>query len=281
MTDQQPPELPTPNQTNQPKPVPRAKDPDYVAMEDSGFSQILNHLLKKPLSIIYEIKHGGRSPAPALFLITLISLAVFGLVLGIFSSGQQLWIAPVKVIGGVFFSGLICLPSLYIFGCLSGMDARIQHVAGLMLTFLAITSLLLVGFAPVVWLFSTSSNSLVFFGILSLAVWMVCLIFGLRVISRAAGSMGGGQGGHLKVWIIIFTLVTLQMTTTLRPILGTSDKFIELEEKHFFLGYWFKIIGDENNHGKPSRKSEPKAESKPQTGSKSEAGSNMRDVKSE
>ncbi|MBT7959267.1 MAG: hypothetical protein HN759_08025, partial [Akkermansiaceae bacterium] len=148
--------------------------------------------------------------------------------------------------GGVFFSGLICLPSLYIFGALGGMDAKFPSVAGLMLTFLAITSLLLVGFAPVVWLFSTSSNSLVFFGFLSLAIWMVCLLFGLRVISRASRSMGGGHGGHLAIWAIIFATVTLQMTTSLRPIIGKSDKFLNLEEKRFFLGYWFKVIEDEN-----------------------------------
>jgi len=256
MTDQQPPELPTANQTNQltPKLSPRAKDPDYVAMEESGFSQILNHLLKKPLSIIYELKHGGSSPAPALLLITLISLAIFGFVLGIFSAGQQLWIAPTKVIGGVFFSSLICLPSLYIFGSLGGMDAKVSHVIGLMLTFLAITSLLLVGFAPVIWLFSTSSNSIAFFGFLSLAVWLVCLIFGIRVIARGARSMGGGHGGHLSIWIIIFMLVTLQMTTTLRPIIGKSDTFINLEEKRFFLGYWFEIIGEE---GKSPRANKP------------------------
>ncbi|MGB1261143.1 MAG: hypothetical protein ACPG6P_13950 [Akkermansiaceae bacterium] len=166
-------------------------------------------------------------------------LAVFGLVLGMFSAGDQLWAAPVKVIGGVFFSSLICLPSLYIFGCLSGMDARVKDVGGLMITMVAMTALLLVGFAPVVWLFSTSSNSLVFFGFLSLAIWFVCVIFGLRVVTRASKSLGGGRGGHLQLWTIIFFLVTLQMTTTLRPIIGSSDTFMNLQEKKFFLVHWF------------------------------------------
>ena len=182
-------------------------------------------------------------------IITLASLAIFGIVLGMFSSGNQLWAAPVKVIGGVLFSGLICLPSLYIFGALGGMDAKVPHIVGLMLTFLAITSLLLVGFAPVIWLFSTSSNSLVFFGFLSLSIWVLCLIFGLRVVTRASKSMGGGKGGHLKIWAVIFMLVTLQMTTTLRPIIGKSDtnQFLNLEEKRFFLRYWFEVMAEEND----------------------------------
>lgn len=262
MTDQQPPALPSkqPSQANQQsrqsKPI--GPDPDYIAMEGSGFSQTLGSLLRKPMSIIHEISHGAKSPVPALLLITLVSLAIFGFVIGIFSAGNQLWIAPVKVIGGVFFSALICLPSLYIFGSLGGMNAKIQHVLGLMLTFLAITSLLLVGFAPVIWLFSTSSNSIVFFGFLTLTIWLVCLIFGVRVISRAAQCMGGGHGAHIKFWIIIFMLVTLQMTTTLRPIIGKSDQFINLEEKHFFLGYWFNNMGKTNqsevDESRPTKK---------------------------
>ena len=157
MTDQQPPELPV----KQPSPAipisPQAKpagpDPDYVAMEGSGFSQILSHLLRKPMSVVYSFNHEGKSTASALLLITLVCLAIFGFVIGIFSAGDQLWAAPLKVIGGVLFSALICLPSLYIFGSLGGMDAKIQQVIGLMLTFVAITSLLLVGFAPVVGFF--------------------------------------------------------------------------------------------------------------------------------
>ncbi|NWK57063.1 hypothetical protein HW115_15680 [Verrucomicrobiaceae bacterium N1E253] len=222
-------------------------DPDYTPMEQEGFSNILNHLLKKPLSVIYEVNQGNNKPLKALIIISLASLTIFGLVLGMFSSGDQLWAAPLKVIGGIFFSALICLPSLYIFGALGGMDAKIQHVVGVMLTFLAITSLLLVGFAPVVWLFSTSSNSLVFFGFLSLGIWLVCLIFGLRVISRSSRSMGGGKGGHLNIWAIIFIMVTLQMTTTLRPIIGTSEHFLNFEEKRFFLRYWFEVMNDESS----------------------------------
>ncbi|MDB4054873.1 hypothetical protein N9496_02650 [Akkermansiaceae bacterium] len=250
MTDQQPPELPQKQPSTaiptsaQTKPA--GPDPDYVSMEGSGFSQILSHLLRKPMSIVYSFNHEGKSPASALLLITLVCLAIFGFVIGIFSAGDQLWAAPLKVIGGVLFSALICLPSLYIFGSLGGMDAKIQQVIGLMLTFITITSLLLVGFAPVVWLFSTSSNSSVFFGFLAITIWIVCLFFGLRVIMRASQCMGGGQGGHLKLWIIVFILVTLQMTTTLRPFIGKSDEFINLEEKHFFLGYWFTSMSDAN-----------------------------------
>ncbi|MBT8036496.1 MAG: hypothetical protein KJO21_03025 [Verrucomicrobiae bacterium] len=255
MTDEQAPKLPEPQQNTPPmppyQPSPQATDPDYQSMKETGFSHILNDLLKKPLSVIYEVKHGNHSPLSALLIVTLASLAIFGIVLGMFSSGEQLWAAPVKIIGGVLFSGLICFPSLYIFGSLGGMDAKIQHVMGIMLTFLAITSLLLVGFAPVIWLFSTSSNSLVFFGILCLTIWIICLTFGLRIILRASKIMGGRRGGHLNIWAVIFIMVTVQMTTTLRPIIGKSDSFLNLEEKRFFIRYWFEVMESESQSGSP------------------------------
>ena len=41
----------------------------------------------------------------------------------------------------------------------------------------------------------------------------------------------------LNVWVVIFLLVALQMTTALRPILGKSDRFFPTEKK-FFIGHW-------------------------------------------
>ncbi|MGJ8677903.1 MAG: hypothetical protein ACSHX0_10330 [Akkermansiaceae bacterium] len=232
-------------------------DPDYAPIEGNSFSHILNQLLKKPLSIIYEINNSNgnkdlnqgrqKSVSTTLLIITLISLSIFGVVLGMFSGGHQLWAAPLKLTAGVFFSALICLPSLYIFSSLGGMDAKVQHIVGIMLTVLAITSLLLVGFAPVIWLFSTSSNSTFFFGSLAIIVWLLSLVFGLRILTRASKSMGGSKTAHLRVWSIIFTLVTLQMTTTIRPIIGSSEHFFNTEEKSFFLAYWLKSA----SQGKP------------------------------
>ena len=254
MPDNIPPEIPQPEKpspatesTPPPKKSSQYVDPDYCPIEGEDLSNVLNHLLKKPLSVIHGVQHGKDNLLPILLIITVVSLGIFGLVLGLFSTGNQLWAAPVKVIGGVLFSGLICLPSLYIFGALGGMTARVRDIVGLMLTFLSITSLLLVGFAPIVWLFSTSSNSLVFFGFLSLGIWTVCLIFGLRLIARASKSMGSRHASHLNIWALIFILVTVQMTTTLRPIIGTSEDFLNLTEKKFFLIHWGEMMNKETS----------------------------------
>ncbi|MEO1835547.1 MAG: hypothetical protein ABGZ49_08645, partial [Akkermansiaceae bacterium] len=116
----------------------------------------MNKLLKRPLSLIYSLEtdEDGRQILLRLLLISIASLVIFGLVVGTFSWQEQIWAAPLKIVSGLLFSGLICLPSLYIFACLGGLDAKFRTIVGVLCGLIALSGLLLVGFAPVVWLFS-------------------------------------------------------------------------------------------------------------------------------
>lgn len=239
-----PPEIPPPSRPSEPP-------EGYEALE-GGFApaNILNKLLRKPLSLLHHLENSeeGRKLPSRLLLIAVASLAIFGLVVGSFSAGTQLWAAPLKIIGGLLFSAIICLPSLYIFTCLGGLDAKFRTVAGLMCCMVALTALLLVGFAPVVWLFSVSSDSIGFMGFLLVVLWVLCAGFGLTLVFRAGRALGMQSSGHLAIWCFVFLLVTLQMPTTLRPILGESERILNLEEKRFFLHYWTEqLTGDINN----------------------------------
>ena len=40
------------------------------------------------------------------------------------SGGAQLWAAPLKITVGALAAALLCYPSLYIFSCIAGADAR-------------------------------------------------------------------------------------------------------------------------------------------------------------
>src|SRR5688572_22896615 len=107
-------------------------------------------LLRHPRRIVYQLRQtrGGRL-AGFLVLVTIFCALVYGLVVGSFSRGTQLWAAPLKVSLGFLASGLICLPSLYIFSCLSGSQARFREVIGLLTGLMALATVLLIGFAPV------------------------------------------------------------------------------------------------------------------------------------
>ena len=213
----------------------------FVPMDGgTSFSNLISKLLRKPLSIFHalESKEGFLKIPVTLLLIAVVCLTVFGLVVGTFSWGDQIWAAPLKIVSGLMFSALICLPSLYIFTCIGGLEAKFSTVVGMLCSIVALSALLLVGFAPVVLLFSVSSTSSVFIGFMLLALWMICVGFGFTLIFRAGKAMGMTNTGHLLMWCMIFLLVTVQMTTTLRPIVGESDVLFNFSEKKFFLQYW-------------------------------------------
>src|SRR5260370_41064186 len=102
---------------------------------------------------------------------------------GTFCRGAQVWAAPVKIAGGLLFSALICLPSLYIFSCLGGSKARLVEVVGLVAGLLLLMTVLLIGFAPVAWVFSQSTESVAAMGALHLAFWLISTCFGIRFIN--------------------------------------------------------------------------------------------------
>ncbi|HEX9047308.1 MAG TPA: hypothetical protein VF988_09800, partial [Verrucomicrobiae bacterium] len=89
-------------------------------------------ILRHPRRVMYQL----RQPRAGRLIISMLAVAVgcslvYGVVVGTFSNGNQLWIAPLKVTLGLMFSAAISLPSLYIFACLSGSEARLKEISGL------------------------------------------------------------------------------------------------------------------------------------------------------
>jgi hypothetical protein len=205
-------------------------------------ASVIEALLKRPGRIVHELRDNrSRTTAALLLVLALSGMALYGVVVATLSGGAQLWIAPLKMVLGTLLAMLICLPSLYIFSCLDGVDARIGTIAGLMVSAVCLAALLLIGFAPVGWIFSQSTDSVALMGALHLLFWMIAIGFGLRLLGTATAFLGRGKRTHLRVWNLIFILVCLQMTTALRPIIGKSDRFLS-DEKKFFIAHWLDTI---------------------------------------
>lgn len=209
--------------------------------ELNSIRSLFDALLRQPNGLAIHKQLSSSSNLMRLGLTALLSVLVFGFVLGTFAYHEQLWAAPLKLGGGLIFAGLICYPSLYIFSCLAGSAASAERLASLLAAMLALAGLLLLGFAPAVWIFTQGTNSFGFMGTLALASWGVSLAFALRFLRTALRAHGATQRGPLLIWGTIFLLVTLQLTTTLRPILGRSDRLLTGEKK-FFLQHWCEQI---------------------------------------
>jgi len=203
-------------------------------------------LLRQPRRVLFQLTQGRRGALiGSLLAVAILSALVYGVVVGTFSGGQQLTMAPLKVAGGLLLSALICLPSLYVFSCLAGSQARIAEVVGLVAGLLAVTTILLIGFAPVAWVFSQSTASVAAMAALHLAFWFVATCFGWRFLRSGFQHLSAHSGGTLGVWFVIFVLVCLQMTTALRPIVGTAKTVLPTEKK-FFLSHWMDTIEKPN-----------------------------------
>lgn len=199
-------------------------------------------ILRQPRRVLFQLRQpgAGRLIGGMLFIALLCSV-VYGAVVGSFSMGTQLWAAPVKMAGGLLISAVICLPSLYVFSCMSGSKARLAEVVGLVAGLLMLMSILLVGFAPVAWLFSQSTESIAWMGALHLGFAFIATGFGLRFLAAGFSHSQARSNAGLNLWIIVFCLVLLQMTTALRPLVGRADHFLPTEKK-FFLNYWVECL---------------------------------------
>jgi len=161
-----PPVIPTTAKQLGDEPSERAPIPNVIIAIEA--------ILRQPRRLMFQLRQPGAGKIIfAMLFVSVVCSLIYGVVVGTFSGGQQLWIAPVKIAAGLTISALICLPSLYIFTCLSGSQARLIEVFGLLAGLLMLMTILLIGFAPVAWIFSQSTESLAWMGALHLIFWFI------------------------------------------------------------------------------------------------------------
>lgn len=243
MSDPNPPNPPLPPQIppvvgQSPLPGERPEDREPI----TSVTAAIDAILRQPRRVLYQLQQpgSGKLLGTMLFMAILCTL-IYGFIVGTFSGGMQLWASPVKITAGLLVAAIICLPSLYIFTCLSGSQARLREVIGFMAGLLLLMGVLLLGFAPVAWIFSQSTESVAWMGFLHLLFWSIATAFGLRFLQAAFSHTKTKTNAGLLVWIIIFLLTSLQMMTALRPIIGKADTFFPAQ-KEFFINHWYDCL---------------------------------------
>jgi hypothetical protein len=161
---------------------------------------------------------------------------LYGAAGGFFAGGAQIGIAAVKAPIIVACSAVLCLPSLYVFGLLAGAGLTRSRVIVTLAGFFGMLALVLVGLLPIEWLFSVSSRSLAFVVWLHLALWIIAVIFGARFLQAALPEM---PTGAMVLWLMLFCVVSFQVTTLLRPTLWRAANAPLVERgKLFFLDHF-------------------------------------------
>ncbi len=205
-------------------------------------ASLLDYLLREPAALVSGKSAGFGAALPYMLAsIALAGAGAYGLIVGSFSGGAQWWAAPLKIVVGYFLSAAMCFPSFYIFACMSGVRGGTQEILRVLLISLALAGIVMTAVLPVSWVFTQASESVSFMGMLHIGVWWVAILVVVTSLANGMRALEASSLRLMRVWIIIFTLVTLQMMTTLRPIVGTADSFLP-QTKKFFLIHWGDTI---------------------------------------
>jgi hypothetical protein len=214
--------------------------PPPAAGEEPGADHIVTALLKAPHKVSDAIA-GGRDhlrSATVLLAVAVACHAVFGLAVGLFGGPGVAAMDIVKVPLVAVCSLLLCFPSLYVFACVAGSPLSLSQTLMLGCSCLAMIGLLLVGLAPVAWLFAVSTESLPFVVVLALLIWLIALSFASRYVGKLRANPLFKRQAGIKLWFLILTLVTLQMATCMRPMLVKPRDGWWTAEKKFFLSHF-------------------------------------------
>src|SRR6476620_9018449 len=80
-----------------------------------GLVGSIEAILRQPRRVMYQLRQPGSGRLIlAMVFVAIVCSLIYGVVVGSFSMGSQLWVAPAKLAMGMLISGIICLPSLYI-----------------------------------------------------------------------------------------------------------------------------------------------------------------------
>jgi hypothetical protein len=221
--------------------------PPRPAAPEAG--NVASTLLKNPQRISDAIA-GQQNLLRAALTLLAVAIAchvVFGLALGLFGGWPVATMDMVKIPLVAICSLLLCFPSLYVFTCVAGAPLTLAQTFVLGCSCLAMVGLILVGLAPVAWLFAVSTKSLSFVTLLAFLIWLVAIGFAGRYVDKLGIHPLFQRQAGIKLWFLILMLVTLQMATCMRPMLTKPEKSWWTGEKQFFLSHF----GSTLNHPSP------------------------------
>lgn len=193
--------------------------------------------MQTPADLLAEANRAGRRPVARLALLAMGAMAIVGLVVASFSGGVQMFVVPLKLCLGLGLCALLCLPSLYVFSSVAGAGQSVRETTLALAMGVALIGVLLVALAPVTWLFSQSTDQPVVMGALHVIALLVSAAVGIRLVGKAMRALNGRTIPGIRAWGFMFVVVMLQMTTTLRPLVGEFDG-VWAQERMFFLEHW-------------------------------------------
>jgi hypothetical protein len=198
---------------------------------------VIELLMRNRFRFFAEVRDGLglNTKIRAMLLFAPLFLAIFGAVIGSDHSVWQALSSAVKLPALFLLTLLICLPTLYFFNTLFESSLSLGQNFALLLAAITMTSIVLLGFAPVALFFLITTSQYQFFKLLNVAIFIIAGGIGLRQLSQGMWMLtahdrrgAAARGNMLRVWILLYAFVGSQLAWTLRPFFGAPGLAFEL-----------------------------------------------------
>lgn len=165
-------------------------------------------------------------------LLTLVVLgAAYGFFAGIYSGALQGVSSGLKLPLLFLITLLVCFPAFFVVQSLVGSRLRLLQVVVLVSAALALTTLLLSAFVPIVGFFLITGSNYYFLQLLHIAVVLVAGLFGMYALHEGLSLVCEKHGVYprkaitiMRAWAVLFAFVGIQLAWNLRPFLGDRNE---------------------------------------------------------
>jgi len=224
------------------------------ALQKSGVVRLafyfLDYILRAQVALFEQIHSKQQLPRTiaAMSILCALLSSLYGLTMGIYNSPLQAIASAIKLPILFLLTALICIPSLYTFNVLLGQSFRFMQTVALMVTTLATTTILLVSLAPIAFFFTlTTPENYQFLLLLHVIIFSLCGIYGVRYLYRGCSYLAFRMEQPLnnmllRIWIVIYAVVGMQLGWRLRPFIGNQGMPFEFlrgdADGNFYIAVW-------------------------------------------
>jgi hypothetical protein len=222
---------------------------NMMERQSSGikYFAVLIGLLRDRQGFLEEVRQGTRLPSKIISLLVCSSIfiAIYGGIIGASHSWMQAVSSAVKLPALYLITLLICLPTLFFSNVIFGSKRTFGQHFVLVLTAVAVTSVLLFSFAPITLFFLLTTNNYQFLILLNVFIFAITGFIGISALYQATSSVleQDNEGSQtrkriLQFWLFLYAFVGSQLGWTLRPFFGSPDSPFQLfreREGNFYL----------------------------------------------
>jgi hypothetical protein len=217
------------------------------------YFSVVMYLLRERKQFLEELREGIKlkSKIFGLLISSTVFFAIYGAILGASSTWMQCLVSAIKLPALYLLTLIICFPTLYFFNVMFGSKRTFEQYLALLMTAMAMISILMFGFAPVSLFFLLSASNYNFFLLLNIAIMAITGFLGISFFYQGMHflSTEDAEGKDMRLnilrfWLGLYAFVGSQLGWTLRPFFGSPGMPFELfrdRDSNFYLSVWNSI----------------------------------------